>query len=156
MDAMISTQDSSHLSSFNSLTHDKIFSKIKRGRMGATDPRQILLEEAARFDEAEVNYQRKISDKNSILDETVSEWMVQGIKEEQMGKIMQGRRSTHSLTHTYSLTHSLIYSLTHSLTYLLTHQGRKQCLTTLVVSLITAKLVIFQWLMPTLIICSTT
>ena len=58
--------------------------------MGATDPRQILLEEAARFDEAEVNYQRKLNDKNSILDENVSEWMLQGIKEEQMGKILQG------------------------------------------------------------------
>ena len=87
------------------MTHDKIFSKIKRGRMGSTDPRQILLEEAARFDEAAVNYQRKLNDKNSILDETVSDWMVQGIREEQMGKILQGTNNSHSFTHSLTSYH---------------------------------------------------
>ena len=31
-----------------------MFAKIKRGRLGDADPRLILLEEAARFDEATV------------------------------------------------------------------------------------------------------
>lgn len=69
---------------------DKIFTKIKRGKLGASDPRNTLVDEAARFDEADIVAPTRNRDRNTLLDEQISAWMLNNLQMNQIVKASEG------------------------------------------------------------------
>jgi hypothetical protein len=54
-----------------------MFLKIKRGKLGPTDPRTILTDEASRLEQADGVTMRKVKERSEVLDEQVSIFRLQ-------------------------------------------------------------------------------
>jgi hypothetical protein len=81
----------------------KIFSKkLKHEKIGYMKMNSVLGEEAARLEHgAEVNYRKK-KDKNEVLNEKLSTWMISEIQESEMNKTAIGKLSAANALHTSS------------------------------------------------------
>eukprot|EP00597_Dinobryon_sp_UTEXLB2267_P012120 CAMPEP_0170113234 /NCGR_PEP_ID=MMETSP0020_2-20130122/9737_1 /TAXON_ID=98059 /ORGANISM="Dinobryon sp., Strain UTEXLB2267" /LENGTH=1097 /DNA_ID=CAMNT_0010339491 /DNA_START=44 /DNA_END=3337 /DNA_ORIENTATION=+ len=76
--------------SVNGAPTDRVFQRIKRGKLGGADPRSLLLDEAVRLDKGEVSAVRKNRDKNDILDDQVTNWMLGSLQQNQIAKTALG------------------------------------------------------------------
>ena len=72
---------------------EKIFTKIKRGRLGGADPRTFLEEEARRLDTAMISTDKKEKDRSALFDDRVSEWMLSTLQNNQISKTSDGQAS---------------------------------------------------------------
>jgi hypothetical protein len=81
----------------------KIFSKkLKHEKIGYMKMNSVLGEEAARLEHgAEVTYRKK-KDKNEVLNEKLSTWMISEIQENEMNKTAIGKLSASNALHTSS------------------------------------------------------
>jgi len=69
----------------------KLFSKMKRGKMGGVDPRTLLMNEASRLDEADVEEIVKVKERSSLVDDKTTAWMLRLLQESQVQKTAEGR-----------------------------------------------------------------
>jgi hypothetical protein len=69
----------------------KLFTKMKRGKMGGVDPRTLLHNEASRLDDAEVSSVKKMKERSTLVDQKTSTWMLQLLQESQIDKSASGR-----------------------------------------------------------------
>ena len=90
-EASVSTELSDTHDKKSSNNDAKLFSKIKRGKMGGADPRTVLLSEASRLDEAEVLDVKKVKERSSLVDDKTTAWMLQLLQESQIQKTAEGR-----------------------------------------------------------------
>ena len=74
----------------NAAVTDRVFQRIKRGKLGGADPRGLLPDEAQRLDKGEVTAVKKNRDKNDILENQVSSWMLGSLQESQIAKTALG------------------------------------------------------------------
>lgn len=72
---------------------EKMFSKIKRGRLGGADPRAFLEDEAKKLEMATVSTDKKGKDRSVLFDEKVSEWMLSTLQNNQISKTSDGKAS---------------------------------------------------------------
>jgi len=69
----------------------KLFTKIKRGKLGGSDPSAILLEEASRLERSEVLSVKKTRERSSLVDNEMTSWMLSLLQSNQIEKTAQGR-----------------------------------------------------------------
>lgn len=69
----------------------KLFSKMKRSKMGGVDPRTLLTNEANRLDEADAEDVVKVKERSSLVDDKTSAWMLKLLQESQVQKTAEGR-----------------------------------------------------------------
>jgi hypothetical protein len=69
----------------------KLFTKIKRGKLGGADPKTILLEEAARLEKSDVLDVKKTRERSSLVDSEMTSWMLSLLQKNQIEKTAQGR-----------------------------------------------------------------
>lgn len=72
---------------------EKMFTKIKRGRLGGADPRTLLEEEAKRLETASISTDKKEKDRSALFDDRVSEWMLSTLQNNQISKTSDGQAS---------------------------------------------------------------
>ena len=72
---------------------EKMFNKIKRGRLGGADPRAFLEEEAKRLDNATISTDRKEKDRSVLFDEKISEFMLTTLQNHQITRTSDGQAS---------------------------------------------------------------
>eukprot|EP01038_Epipyxis_sp_PR26KG_P010993 gene10993-14767_t len=78
--------------------NDALFKKIKKGRLGNSDARTLLIEEAIKLDKAETIMMKKGKDKNNLLDSEMSNWMVSNLQKSQISKTAGGNALLSSST----------------------------------------------------------
>lgn len=88
--ALSSAAASATMPSIGGAPTDRVFQRIKRGKLGGADPRSLLLDEAVRLDKGEVSALRKNRDKNDILDNQVTNWMLGSLQQNQITKTALG------------------------------------------------------------------
>lgn len=69
---------------------DKLFKLMKRERLGAVDSRVLLTSEAAKLDSAEVLLVKKHKDKNTLLEDEMSDWMLSNLQKHQITRTAGG------------------------------------------------------------------
>ena len=69
----------------------KLFTKIKRGKLGGSDPKALLIEEAARLERSEVVEVKKVRERSSLVDSEMTGWMLGLLQSNQIEKTAQGR-----------------------------------------------------------------
>jgi len=91
-ESTVSTEDTESVHEKKMSSNDtKLFNKMKRGKMGGVDPRTLLMNEASRLDEADVENIVKVKERSSLVDDKTSAWMLQLLQESQVQKTAEGR-----------------------------------------------------------------
>lgn len=75
----------------NAGADSKLFTKIKRGKMGGIDSKTLLLEEAARLEKGEILDVKKVRERSSLVDNEMTCWMLGLLQSNQIEKTAQGR-----------------------------------------------------------------
>lgn len=77
------------------MTHadQKMFAKMKRGKMGKVDPKTLLLEEAKTLEKSEVHEQKQTRERSTLVDASMGSWIMGLLQTSQINKTSEGTTS---------------------------------------------------------------